>query len=162
MKIGLVLHFFLIQVFELENQRSQTIFKWFDVRDKFLVEILGQKMRIRYQRIGLVLVVIMGEGNAVWHLDSESKVFVHRFAVLGCNFLVRQLGWMTLKKRPEPLIYLHGLIPLSVLLKKVNSFGDRINQATPGRILPATRSYSELGHINPYALRELGVARPSK
>jgi len=91
--------------------------------------------------------IIMSEGDTVGCLDAESEVPAHRSMVLDCIFATGQFDRMVAKQRPEPLIDFHGLIPLCVFLKKIDPLGGRIDQTLPGGVLPAARSYSELGHI---------------
>ena len=74
-------------------------------------------MRIGDEGGALALAVMMGEGDAVRHLDAEEKSRWDRGGVFPHDIGPGQDRHVALEKRPEPLVDFDGGVVPAVLLK---------------------------------------------
>ena len=136
-------HLQLVQVFELEHQRADMVAQRFDGLEESLHQADGEEMRIGDKGGAFLLAVMMGEGDAVRHLDAEEKARRHRGGVFPHDLGPGQKRRVALEEGPEPLVDLDGGIAPAVFLKIVAAMFAGIDQALPGFVFPAACADSD-------------------
>ena len=129
-------HLQFVEVLELEHQWADMLAQRFDGLKESLHQTSGEKVRIGHQSGSFLLAVMMGQGDAVRHLDAEEKARRHRFGVFANDVSPRQNRHVGLEQGPEPLVDFDGGVMPAVLLKEVATPSARIDQSLPGFVFP--------------------------
>ena len=129
-------HLQLIQVFELEHQRTDMVAQRFDGLEESRHQAGGEEMRIGDKGQAFPFTVMMGEGNAVRYFNAEDKTGWDRGGVLAHDIGPGQHRRVVLEEGPKPLIDLDGGELPAVLLKVVTTLLPRIDQPFPGVVFP--------------------------
>ncbi len=86
---------------------------------------------------------MMGEGDAVRHLDAEDEAGRHRGGVVTDDVGPGQYRRVALEQRPEPLIDLDRGVTAAVLRQQVAALLPGIDQPFPGIVFPAAGADSD-------------------
>ncbi len=104
-------------------------------------------MRIGNKRIFPFLVVVC-QGDAVWHLSGEYEFVRNRLNRYLDDRLLGQYWFIANEQRPEPLIHLNCMVVAAVLLQVIERLGVRVNNPLPGIKLSPACAYMRFVRIH--------------
>jgi len=108
-------HLLLVEIFELEHQRADVVTQRLDRLKKPGHQAGGEEVGIGDEGRALIFAVVVGQGDAVRHLDAENEAGRHRGGVLAHDVGTGQNRNVLVEQRPEPLVDFDGGVAAAVL-----------------------------------------------